>query len=258
MSFCEKVVITSDTQMDTPFPSPGNAGKSVFPNSGLNRDKDGRLSSFSLQNIYDALVTQKRLVTASEYKTKLAEIKNAKNQMKSDDVTKGREEINRMLNDLPQTETQTFQDLKNEFCHYYSRYRYALDQLFNKLSSTSGKASVSDSDKQQINRYLGKAKDFNIKLNDLVQISNFLASKRVQDASQQSADVNALNENINSVFNSLKRQSDILNKEHGEAELRQRMVEYSQEKNRPTNNLLQLYGVLNIVAIGLLLYIYRS
>ena len=258
MSFCQKVVVTSDAEMNTPFPSPGQPGKSVFPASGLNRDGDGRLSNFSLQNIYDALVTQKRLVTSSEYKTKLAEIKNARSQMKSDDVTKGREELNRMLNDLPQTELQTFQDLKNEFCHTYSRYRYALDQLFNKLSSTSGKASVSASEKEEINRYLQRAKEFNIKLNDMVQISNFLASKRVADASQQSADVNALNENINSVFNSLKRQSEILNKEHSESELRQRMVEYTQEKNRSTNNLLQLYGVLNIVAIGLLLYIYRS
>jgi hypothetical protein len=106
--------------------------------------------------------------------------------------------------------------------------------------------------------YLGKAKEFNIKLNDLVQISNYLAAKRVQDASKQSSEVNALNESITSVFGSLKKQSEILNKEHSEAELRQRMVEYAQEKNRSTNNLLQLYGVLNIVAIGLLLYIYRS
>jgi hypothetical protein len=163
-----------------------------------------------------------------------------------------------MLNDLPQTETQTFTDLKDEFCHTYSRYRYALDQLFTKLASTSGKASVSESDKASINMYLGKARDFNIKLNDLIQVSNFLASKRVQDASQQSSEVNALNENISAVFSSLKRQSDILNKEHSEAELRQRMVEYTQEKNRSTNSLLQLYGVLNIVAVGLLLYIYRS
>ncbi len=258
MSFCQRIMITSDAQMNMTFPPQGSTAKSVFPNSGLNRDADGRLSTFSLTTIYDALVSQKRLVSGSEYKIKLAEIQAARSQMKSDDVTKGREELNRMLNDLPQTESQTFQNLKDEFCHFYSRYRYALDQLFNKLSSTSGKASVSQSDKDAINMYLGKAKEFNIKLNDLVQISNFLASKRVADASQQSADVNALNESITKAFGSLKKQSDILNKEHSEAELRQRMVEYTQEKNRSTNNLLQLYGVLNIVAIGLLLYIYRS
>lgn len=258
MSFCQRVMITSDAEMNLPFPPPGKAAKSVFPTSGLNRDGDGRLSAFSLQSIYDALLSQKRLISGDNYKIKLAEIKNAQANMKSDDMKKGREELNRMLNDLPQTETQTFSDLKDEFCHTYSRYRYALDQLFTKLASTSGKATVSESDKASINMYLGKARDFNIKLNDLIQVSNFLASKRVQDASQQSSEVNALNENISAVFSSLKRQSDILNKEHSEAELRQRMVEYTQEKNRSTNSLLQLYGVLNIVAVGLLLYIYRS
>jgi hypothetical protein len=258
MSFCQKVMISSDAEMNLPFPPPGKPAKSVFPTSGLNRDGDGRLSSFSLQSIYDALLSQKRLISGDSYKIKLAEIKNAQANMKSDDMKKGREELNRMLNDLPQTETQTFTDLKDEFCHTYSRYRYALDQLFTKLASTSGKATVSESDKAAINMYLSKAKDFNIKLNDLIQVSNYLASKRVQDASQQSSEVNALNENISAVFGSLKRQSDILNKEHSEAELRQRMVEYTQEKNRSTNSLLQLYGVLNIVAVGLLLYIYRS
>lgn len=258
MSFCQKIVITSDAEMNRSFPPPGSTAKSVFPTTGLNRDADGRLSAFSLQSIYDAMISQKRLISGSEYKIKLTEIKNAQNQMKSDDLKKGRDELNRMLNDLPQTETQTFEDLKNEFCHFYSRYRYALDQLFTKMAQTSGKSSVSASDKETINMYLAKAKEYNIKLNDLIQISNFLATKRVQDSSQQSSEVNALNQNISSVFSSLRRQSEILNKEHSEAELRQRMVEYTQEKNRSTNNLLQLYGVLNIVAIGLLLYIYRS
>ncbi len=258
MSFCPRVTITSDAEMNLSFPPPGSSGKSVFPNTGLNRDAEGRLSAFSLQNIYDALISQKRLVSAGEYKKKLAEIKDAQNRLKTDDLRKGRDELNRMLNDLPQTEVQTFDDLKNEFCHFYSRYRYSLDQLFAKLSATSGRATVNSDDKTAINMYLGKAKEFNIKLNDLVQISNYLASKRVQDASQQSADVNALNESINSAFSSLRKQSEMLNKEQSEAELRQRMVEYTQEKNRSTNNLLQLYGVLNIVAIGLLLYIYRS
>lgn len=258
MSFCPRVPITSDTQMNLPFPPPGSTAKSVFPSTGLNRDAQGRLSNFSLQSIYDALISQKRLVSSDEYKTRLAEIKEARGVQRYDEQKKGRQELTRILNDLPQTEIQTFNDLKTEFCHFYSRYQYALDQLFTSLSATSGKAKVTDTERQAINMYLGKAKEFNIKLNDLVQISNYLAARRVQDASKQSSEVNALNQSISSVFTSLQKQAEILNKEHGEADLRQRMVEYTQEKNRSTNNLLQLYGVLNIVAIGLLLYIYRS
>jgi len=40
--------------------------------------------------------------------------------------------------------------------------------------------------------------------------------------------------------------------------LRKEMVEYSVEKNKAATNMLALYGFLNLTAIGLLIYIYRS
>lgn len=40
--------------------------------------------------------------------------------------------------------------------------------------------------------------------------------------------------------------------------LRTDMMEYSVEKNRSARNLLALYGFLNLTAVGLLIYIYRS
>jgi hypothetical protein len=40
--------------------------------------------------------------------------------------------------------------------------------------------------------------------------------------------------------------------------LRTDMMEYSAEKNRSARNLLALYGFLNLSAVGLLIYIYRS
>jgi hypothetical protein len=40
--------------------------------------------------------------------------------------------------------------------------------------------------------------------------------------------------------------------------LRKDMLEYSQEKNRSATSLLALYGFLNLTAVGLLIYIYRS
>jgi capsule polysaccharide export protein KpsE/RkpR len=122
--------------------------------------------------------------------------------------------------------------------------------------STAGTLSA---DKQAtIQMYLGKSKEYNVKLNDLIQVSNFLASKRASDSSEQSDKVNALNTEITSTFDTLKQHQQILSSENATADLRKRMTEFSEEKNRSANNLLQLYGVLNIVAIGLLLYIYRS
>ena len=36
------------------------------------------------------------------------------------------------------------------------------------------------------------------------------------------------------------------------------MVKYSEEKARHTDNLLKLYSFLNVVALGLLVYIYKA
>ena len=43
--------------------------------------------------------------------------------------------------------------------------------------------------------------------------------------------------------------TNILNKE---------MVKYTEEKARYNNNLLKLYSFMNIVALGLLVYVYKS
>jgi hypothetical protein len=40
--------------------------------------------------------------------------------------------------------------------------------------------------------------------------------------------------------------------------LRKDMLDYSQDKNRSATSLLALYGFLNLTAVGLLIYIYRS
>lgn len=255
MSFCPASTISTDTQMNTNFPPSGSNAKSVLPTTGLSRDANGRLTGTSLQIIYDALISQKRLTSGTEFKAKLEEIRSKQNKTTKE---QGREQVQKILEDLPTSELTTMNDLKDEFCFTYVRYKYALDQLFTKLTQTSTSGTVTQDQKTAINMYLGKARDFNIKLNDLIQISNFLASKRVSDASTQSAEVNALNNSISATFSTLQSHHAILQKENSEADLRKRMVEFTQEKNRSTQNLLQLYGVLNIVAIGLLLYIYRS
>jgi capsule polysaccharide export protein KpsE/RkpR len=130
--------------------------------------------------------------------------------------------------------------------------------MFTNLTAGSTAGTLSADKQATIQMYLGKSKEYNVKLNDLIQVSNFLASKRASDSSEQSDQVNALNTEITSTFDTLKQHQQILTSENATADLRQRMTEFSEEKNRSANNLLQLYGVLNIVAIGLLLYIYRS
>ena len=257
MSFCSATAnIATDAQMNSGYPP----NKSIMPASGSlgidARDATtGRILPPKLNTIYDGLVASGRLVSGSQFKTQLDTIRS-----KQDDATKakGRDQVQKLLDELPNKELQTMRDLKDEYCFTFVRYKYALNQMFTNLTAGSTAGTLSADKQATIQRYLGKSKEYNVKLNDLIQVSNFLASKRASDSSEQSDKVNALNTEITSTFDTLKQHQQILSSENATADLRKRMTEFSEEKNRSANNLLQLYGVLNIVAIGLLLYIYRS
>ena len=242
--------------MNTGYPP----NKSILPASGSlgidARDATtGRILPQRLNTIYDGLVSTGRLVSGSQFKAQLDMIRT-----KQDEATKatGRDQVQKLLDEFPTKELQTMKDLKDEYCFTFVRYTYALNQMFTNLTSSSTSGALTPDKQAILQKYLGKAKEFNIKLNDLIQVSNFIASKRASDASEQSDKVNALNTEISSTFDILKQHQQILSSENATADLRKRMVEFSEEKNRSANNLLQLYGALNIIAIGLLLYIYRS
>jgi HAMP domain-containing protein len=162
------------------------------------------------------------------------------------------------LNTVGTTELQTIRSIGAEYCFYYIRYKYVLEVLFDKLMSASSQTQVSEQVRQDITSYLELAKTINSKLNDIIQITNFLAKKRASEMQVQNTEINALNNSINATFESLKKHDQMLQKETSLADLRKSMVEYSQEKNLSAQNLLALYGFLNLVAIGLLFYISRS
>ncbi len=148
--------------------------------------------------------------------------------------------------------------LQQEYCFYYFRYKYCLETLFDKLVNTSKNTTLSEADKSDIQSKLDRAKQFNEKLNDLIQITNYISQKRAAEMRQQNSEVNMLNSNIASTFETLQQHKKLLEGETSIQDLRKRMVEFSEEKNRSATNLLSLYGFLNLVAIGLLFYISRS
>jgi isopenicillin N synthase-like dioxygenase len=118
--------------------------------------------------------------------------------------------------------------------------------------------SLPDTEKADIQSKLTRAKNFNEKLNDIIQITNYIAQKRSTETREQNTEINSLNSSIRSTFDTLQAHSKMLNSETSLSDLRKRMVEFTEEKNRSALNLLSLYGFLNLVAIGLLFYIARS
>lgn len=242
MSVCTATPnITTEQELQQTFTN------SVLPASGVGRDNAGRLLDTSLMNIYNTLVSSGRLVSNDQYLASLRLIKDG-----TRDVT------TTTLEQLHSTENATMQSIKEEFCFNYARYKFALDQLFQLLTATASSGALSQEQQSQLQAKLTVAITYNNNLNDLIQITNFIAQQRASEMRTQNQDVNSMNDTIRSSFATLAEHNRILKQKDALANLRSRMVEFSQEKNLSASNLLSLYGFLNLVALGLLFYIYRT
>jgi hypothetical protein len=234
--------VTSEVDLSRVFPN------SILPSQQPERTVDGRLTATALDAIYTGLVNQGKLISNNRYKQIMVNVTSQKDKA----------EIQRTLESVAQQESQTMTALQSEFCFYYVRYKFALEDLFETLSRTSAGSSLTDAQRKTIETKITNAKSLNIKLNDLIQITNSIATKRASEMRDQNLSINLLNQNIKDVYSRLQQQNDILRKEDSISELRKRMVDFTEEKNQSATNLLSLYGFLNLVALGLLFYVARS
>ena len=146
--------------------------------------------------------------------------------------------------------------LRAEYCFYDSRYRYALQQMIAKLQAGYNASDANAA--AALRSYVETTQALNQKLNDLTQISAEVAKRRLQQSSAANQDISRLSAAMDEKATVLRKQSEILRSQEGAANLYKEMVKYSQEKVRATDNLLSLYSALNVVAIGMLIYIYKS
>ena len=147
-------------------------------------------------------------------------------------------------------------NIKAEYCYYDGRYRYALQQLIKGLQQ--GYTDSNTTNQKTIQTYLKLTQGLNRTLNDMTQLLNQITQQRRQDTKDQSTSINALNQELVDRGKQLGAQNDILQKEQGAANLFKEMVKFTREKTNYTSNMLALYSFLNITALGLLFYIYRS
>lgn len=229
----------------TPVP----ADLSIFPRGiAITRGSDGRISTSSLESIYNTLVSTQKLTSAQKVVEDLNKIPNAT-----------RTDVQKLVStEAMALETKTLDNLKIEFCYNYRRYEEILNTLFNTIANTSASGTLSDAEKNTINSAISNATAINSRLNDLIQITNFITEKKAQETNAANTAINKLNQEISSTFGALQTHKKILESQNSTAELRKRMTEFSAEKNRSASNLLGLYGFLNLVALGLLFYIYRT
>jgi len=155
--------------------------------------------------------------------------------------------------------------VKYEYDYYYTLYKHAIKQLVIALAvpidaSIGNKISGWKSNQTAINIYKLAAIDLNKNINDLIYVIDQIAQvRRTQNIPFLTARLNTLDGSLQMQQNDLMKQRELLSKKNQDQMLLMKEMEaYSRHKSKYNNNLLMLYGFLNITALGLLFYVYRS
>ena len=190
---------------------------SVVPIEGLRRDNDGNLTADALRTITDGL--KSRGIDPTD----------------------------------PTVQEKLQQDLTSFLCSLNNQYNVLMKELLRKVS-TKEKPSK---------EFIEIIKDKNITMQDVINVSRHLGGvqsstqwmtfmegwQNTESVIKKKGDKDALLSLLKEEFQTLSGSSaDYMN-------VQKRMVEVTEEKNKIAYNYLGLYGFLNIIAIGLLIFI---
>jgi len=147
-------------------------------------------------------------------------------------------------------------NLMAEYCFYESRYFSAVNSYLQTIGAASMRGNTTN------NATLSSQQTIAVNLNKnlllLTQLADAISKKRYMTSEQMNNEINRLNDQLKSRGSKLLEQNRILEKETATADLNKRMVQYTEEKNKANQNILALYGVLNIVALAMIVYVART
>jgi uncharacterized phage infection (PIP) family protein YhgE len=214
--------------------------KRLLPSSvsGSDRTNTGLLTTAALDRILARLETDKIVPRAKMTTSQGATIPI--------DITAHRAAVKALL-----------QGAKNEYCYYHNRYVNALDYLFSGLSTLTDSSATSDQQNDLTNR-LQVTSRLNRKLNDLVQIIGRITEKLMNSSSELKDDITRFTRELKDAKEKLEKQNDIIQSNEATMRIKKEMVKYTEEKARYSDNLLKMYSFLNVVALGLLVYVYKA
>lgn len=148
-------------------------------------------------------------------------------------------------------------EISAEYCYYYSRYLTSLNKVFSNVRD--GYQNPADNTiRGKITKYLGYTQTINTKLNNLTHLVDAVSKSILESSNAVNDDVIKMNVRIKKQQEDLNRQNKIITSSEADIKIRKEMVKYSEEKARNSDNLLKLYGFLNIVVVGLLVYVYKA
>jgi len=157
------------------------------------------------------------------------------------------------LEDYSKNDSILQESIKREYCFYESRYFSALDLFLQSISDASMKGKSVD-----VNSKLQITKELNSKLIVFTKVVNGISKYRYSNNAKLNISKSSINRKLQERKERISEQAQILNSESATIDVYNRMIEYTKEKNRANQNLLTLYGILNIVAVGIVVYIARN
>jgi hypothetical protein len=222
----------TDQELDAPY-----TGDSILVGATFNYSQDGIIDAASMRTYLEYMTsTKKRIPTPPS----LTGTVNGNFDPVADYVQK---------------QKNFLADVNAEFCDYDAKYQFALDKFMDAIVNGSNSSAQTSGD---VRKYLNYAHNYNRKLNDIIQIVNALNQNKYESARNMDGDAQQLNTQLTERYAKIKSEMEFLKESASEEDIRRRMVKYTQEKARATDNLLSLYTFLNVVALGVLIYVYKS
>lgn len=145
---------------------------------------------------------------------------------------------------------------QSEYCFYDSRYRASLQYLFTGIRNAA--SNNIDETRQVIESRLATTQSLNRKVNDMIQIINKITEKMMASSDTLQKEIEEFNKNLRKKRDQLEEQNKIISSNEATMRLQKEMVKYSEQKASYSDNLLKMYSFLNIVALGLLVYVYKA
>jgi hypothetical protein len=153
--------------------------------------------------------------------------------------------------------------ISQEYCYYYKRYIAMLNNVLSVAAGLSNKSyypkPTGNPPGDQLMTY-----QLNFRLNDILTVLKTLIKTRETSVNGYygsdglSGSVGTLNANINTAKSKLTSDSEALQNSNLQNDAQSAMIDYTIEKNKSSTNLLAVYGFMNIVAIGMIFYLYRT
>ena len=198
----------------------------MLPTQSSARGADGTLTADSLKTHVDNLIKASRLIAAPA--------------TSADPQT---------IHTYLQADEKAITDMQAEYCYYSNRYTYAITQML-QSATASGSAPNQGAD------WLAAARTLNVRLTDLITLMKYLTTTRLAYGADASA--MQLNADLTVRMKSLSDQSNDLVGPNANTTVYKKMVEYTKQKGKANGNLVLLYTFMNLIALGMLFYVYTA